>query len=600
MSKNKLFFVPLALAALSLSGCISASPSTGLSINSSSEVLSSSTGTTTNTTGVSTPTNATTYSTGTYIPSSTSQDWGNTEVTSDFVILNESNEASGFTVSNSIYTITTAGTYSLTGKLEGSIIVEVADSETVELDLNGVEISSSDNAPIYAKSADKLKIKSKKKTTNVITDNRPTSLADTSGQGSGAITAKSDINLIGSGTLIVTGNCKNGVHTSKDLKIKNVQLKAYGYQHAIRGGNGIEIVNESTKVYATALTGDGLKSNDAGTSSSGKQKGTITISGGETVIHSYNDGIDAAYNVVICSGTDDDSGVTTIPTINIYTEKYATLTKAGWNDSGNTNKSSTTAKGIKASNEIYVSDGLIYCQCYDDGLHANSEALVDSDDNPTGVNGAGNVNISGGSITIACTDDGIHADNTLSITGGIINVTTSYEGLEGHDIQISGGTIKAYATNDGINAGGENNPTIVISGGYVEIEVNPNGDLDGIDSNGTFTMTGGIVISKGPNSNNASALDHEGTATINGGTLIVLGAIEGSTSYWGGGGPGGGGPGGGGSGNVTIGSNMKSYSLSLHAKGSHTINVDGTSYNFTNTYAYSRTICYSSVSVSGS
>ncbi len=75
----------------------------------------------------------------------------------------------------------------------------------------------------------------------------------------------------------------------------------------------------------------------------------------------------------------------------------------------------------------------------------------------------------------------------------------------------------------------------------------------------------------------AAALDTESGAKITGGTLIVLGY-----------------------GQVTYGSSVKTYSLSLHASGSHTITVNGTEYSFTNAYSYGKTTVYSSVTVSGS
>lgn len=594
MKTKSLLLFSTSLVALLLAGCtISTGGSNKKRKSSSGDSLTSSK--TDSTSGSTTRSGTVTYSTGTYVPTSTSDpDWGGGDITGDFSVVNEAGQQSGYTVSGSVVTIGVAGTYTLTGSYNGRIVVDVDESETVELDLNGVSITSSDNAPIFAKSADKLKIKAVKDTTNQIIDNRSKKTSDSDDQGEGAIAAKCDLNLIGKGTLSVEGNYNNGVHTSKDLKIKNIQLKSYGYQHAIRGGNSIEVVNATTYIKAIAATGDGFKSNDAGVNSNNKQKGNICFYGGTTVIHSKEDGVDAAYDLICASGTDEDSGETTIPTINIYTDKYATLTKGtyrpgpggggpgGGGSEGNTNKSSTTAKGLKGSNTIQISDGQIYIKAYDDGLHANSEALTDSDGNSTGKTGLGNVTISGGTITIDCSDDGMHADNTLSITdNAIINVTNSYEGLEGTIINVSGGTTRVYGTNDGINASG-GSPAINISGGFFEISVNPNGDVDGIDSNGTFNQTGGVVVAKGPNQSMASALDHEGRATINGGTLVVLGAIEGQNT------------------NVTIGSAMKSYSLSLHSSGSHTFTVNGNSYSINNSYSYSKTICYSDSAVTGS
>lgn len=593
--KRKFVLIPLTLFALTMSGCNVTSSKGGSKKSSSSDVLTSTTGVSSNSGGSATSTSIS-------IPtSSSSSGWVTPVITDPFSIVNGDGEAAGFELAGSTYTINTSGTYTLSGKLEGRIIINATKNDTIELDLNGVEISSSENSPIFVQKADKVKIKSLEDTVNSIIDSRANKVADADDQYEGAIAAKADLNIIGRGRLQVEGNYNNGIHTSKDLKIKNTELYVYGYQHALRGGNGIEILNNDTKIYAIGKTGDGLKSNDAAVSDKGNQKGTISISGGLVNIHAQCDGIDAAYDVIIQDGTDEDSDEPSSPTVNIYTDKYATLTKAGpgpgWDDSGNSNKSSTTAKGIKAHNAVTVSGGQIYCKCYDDGLHANNEPLTDSDDVETGVNGTGNITISGGNITIDCSDDGMHADATLTISGGNINVLTSFEALEGHDIVISGGTSRVLGTDDGINAGGEENPTITITGGFVEVTVSPSGDTDGIDSNGTYTQTGGIVITKGPNNNNSSALDHEGSATINGGTIIALGAIENQNTRWGGGGGPGGGPGGG---EVTYGSNMSQYNLSLHSAGNHTVTIGGVQYSFSNTYSYGRTICYSDTPVSGS
>lgn len=49
---------------------------------------------------------------------------------------------------------------------------------------------------------------------------------------------------------------------------------------------------------------------------------------------------------------------------------------------------------------------------------------------------------------------GMHADDTLSISSGTIDITRSYEGLEGAKVLISGGKISIVASDDGINAAG--------------------------------------------------------------------------------------------------------------------------------------------------
>ena len=126
-----------------------------------------------------------------------------------------------YSKSGSIYTLSTAGTYSLSGKLEGQILVSAAETDEVVIELNGVSISYDQDSPIKAVSADKVEISAKGDTENTISDNISAKTVDTDTLGEGAIYADCDLKLKGSGTLVVTGNYNNGVHTTKDLTIKN-------------------------------------------------------------------------------------------------------------------------------------------------------------------------------------------------------------------------------------------------------------------------------------------------------------------------------------------------------------------------------------------
>lgn len=195
--------------------------------------------------------------------------------------------------------------------------------------------------------------------------------------------------------------------------------------------------------------------------------------------------------------------------------------------SGNNNGADVSAKGIKAENEIYIKAGTIDIKAYDDAIHANNDGSLENGSKPLG-----NVKISGGSLKLNASDDGIHADYTLEISGGLINVESAYEGLEGNLININGGETYVYATDDGVNATkGNSSPAITVNGGYLDVAVSTSGDTDGIDSNGTFTQNGGVVIVKGPgsasgNTFGAAALDTDGAVKLTGGTLAVFGGME--------------------------------------------------------------------------
>ena len=249
----------------------------------------------------------------------------------------------------------------------------------------------------------------------------------------------------------------------------------------------------------------------------------------------------------------------------------STITLGSWSSEDD---NGTSQKGIKCENQIVISAGTINLRTVDDGIHANYDGALEN-----GLLPVGNITVSGGTLDIESGDDGIHADYGLYISGGSINVSKSYEGIEGTVVNVSGGTTKVVASNDGVNARtGQYDSSITVSGGVLDVTVSSSGDSDGIDSNGTYTQTGGIVIARGPNSSNMAALDTDGTCRIDGGTIIVLGAL--------------------GENGMTRGSGVNQISgLSLHSSGSHTVSINGESFTFTNAYSYAKTTCYSSVTV---
>ncbi|MDF2523559.1 MAG: hypothetical protein K0R31_1200, partial [Clostridiales bacterium] len=77
----------------------------------------------------------------------------------NYITLNGSSASltgSGAKVEGGKITITAGGVYTISGKLDnGQIVVDVQDKGTVKLVLNGMEIKSTDNAPIYVKNAGK-------------------------------------------------------------------------------------------------------------------------------------------------------------------------------------------------------------------------------------------------------------------------------------------------------------------------------------------------------------------------------------------------------------------------------------------------------------
>lgn len=486
-----------------------------------------------------------------------------TEITGEFSIT--STDGSTITQNDSIYTITQAGEYTVTGLLsEGQIVVNADDNAEITIVLNGTSITCSNGSPIYIKNADNVKIKSEENTYNCIVDARVESDDNpdnsSSENGNAAIYAACDLKLVGKGALSVTGNYNNGIQSKDDISIKNVTIKVNAVNNAIKGND--EVAIESGEIIAISRKGDGIKTSNSSLSTKGKQKGNVIISSGNIDIYAACDGIYAAYGADV-SGDGN---------LNIYTDTYSDYSEAvaadnsgssassvgnppdmnnsscnpvsnpgmkgnfgggnraangmpGNNSSGNSSKKSYSTKGIKAESEINISGAAINISSTDDGIHANSDSGVLE----TGEDGKGIISISGGTITISTGDDGIHADKELNITDGYINVLTSYEGLEAITINISGGQSFVYAADDGINActgDGTSTPLINITGGYVDVTTG-SGDTDGIDSNGSYTQSGGMVFMKGGSSSGqvSGSIDVDGNITITGGTCVALGGI---------------------------------------------------------------------------
>lgn len=571
-------------------------------------------------------------------------------VTGDFTITQGAENKGGdaaVSVQGSVYTITAAGEYTLTGNLkDGQVIVKAGDEDEVKLILNNCSISCSTGAPILFLNAGEAGVKAEEGTYNTVTDARTgdaSALEESEENYDAAIYAACDLKITGKGTLIVSTEYDNGIKTKDDLDVKNVTLKVTATGNALKGNDSITIKSGSLILISTAS--DGIKTTNSSVSEKGNQKGIISIMGGHVDIYAACDGISAAYNVEI-AGTDEtsDSKDSTDSAqeaeeciVNIFTSTYSentgevstsseiylivpssvysqdsvyyayfynenedsgvwvectysTMISGGrtqyygllmknpgsyqnfliqilpsgtkpdganytastggeavnssmngylissvssnviegdWvqlsNGSGsNSNKSTYSSKGIKASNSILIYGGETTIYSMDDGLHANADETLEN-----GSQAVGNITMTDGSVTVTAADDGFHADGTLAISGGYVNIVDSHEGLEGNVIDISGGTVFVYGDDDGLNAmKGAQSTLINISGGYLDVTT-PSGDTDAIDSNGNVVMSGGFVLVKGGSSSGmmAGSVDVDGSVTVTGGTIVALGGI---------------------------------------------------------------------------
>lgn len=405
-------------------------------------------------------------------------------------------DGSGAIISGRKITITSGGTYSLSGTLyDGQIIVDTGDEETVRLILNGVDITCSNSAPVYVINAAKTVLTIADGTENYITDGDSYIFEDTaSDEPNAAVFSHDDLTINGNGSLTIYAKYNNGIQSKDDLKIVSGNITVYSANDGIKGRDSVAIKGGEINVDAGA---DGIQSNNDEDSA----EGYIVIEGGTINIIAGKDGIQAETSLIISGGS-----------INI---------SSGGGSAGNT-LSADSAKGLKAGVDINMTGGIINIDSSDDSIHSNNS-----------------LTISGGDITLASGDDGIHSDSTLEINGGDINITKCYEGIESSAITINDGDIHLVASDDGINAvsgdGGSlmigglpgqgnfnttGNNSLHINGGYIVVDAMG----DGFDINGSITMTGGFVIINGPTSNADGALDYYNSFTMSGGFLIAVGS----------------------------------------------------------------------------
>ena len=400
----------------------------------------------------------------------------------------------GYEIDGTDVSITAAGTYVFSGDCDNGSITVKKGVTGVTIVLNGLTLTNDDSAAITLNKTAEASLIAAAGTTNTVAD------TEGSSDENAAVKVKSGAALAigGTGTLTVDGNAKNGIKGAADavITVAEVKLNINAADDGLSCDDELNITGGTLNITAG---GDAVKASpDTGDTENPDTTslGNVTISGGTLTLNATGDGIQADGDLTISGGT-------------FHVKTNGGNTTALTDDSA-------SCKGFKAGKTLTVTGGTLTVDSADDALHAGTD-----------------VTISGGTLTLATGDDGVHADNDLVIgTRGAsststprINITASYEGLEGTTVNVYSGDIDVVASDDGVNAAnstlGEHSDkyAISIAGGDLYIDAGS----DGLDSNNDISMTGGKVEVYGADAMMDAAIDYDGTFTLSGGTLFGAG-----------------------------------------------------------------------------
>lgn len=400
----------------------------------------------------------------------------------------------GYEIDGTDVSITAAGTYVFSGDCDNGSITVKKGVTGVTIVLNGLTLTNDDSAAITLNKTAEASLIAAAGTTNTVAD------TEGSSDENAAVKVKSGAALAigGTGTLTVDGNAKNGIKGAADavITVAEVKLNINAVNDGLSCDDELNITGGTLSITAG---GDAVKASpDTGDTENPDTTslGNVTISGGTLTLNATEDGIQADGDLTISGGTFD-------------------VTANGGHTTALTDDSAS-CKGFKAGGALTVTGGTLTVDSADDALHAGTD-----------------VTISGGTLTLATGDDGVHADNDLVIgTRGAsststprINITASYEGLEGTTVTVYSGDIDVAASDDGVNAAnstlGERSDkyAISIAGGDLYIDAGS----DGLDSNNDINITGGKVEVYGADAMMDAAIDYDGTFTLSGGTLFGAG-----------------------------------------------------------------------------
>ena len=340
----------------------------------------------------------------------------------------------------------------------------VVGNKKYAVKLNGVSITNPDSAALNLLSGKRAYIVLADGTTNTLTDG-----TSSKNDHKGALYCKGKLLFNGNGSLEVTGNYNNGIHSADYIVFRtgnNVHVKSTA-NHGIKANDGVFINGGIINVEVSAAAAKGINC-----------ESDIMINGGRTTVITTGNGI---YD------TEDkeakgSAGIKADSTFTMYAGEVR-LKSTG-----------SGGKGLKVDMGADINGGSLYVITEGGQFKSNNDTS-----SPKGIKVDGNLTINGGTVMVRTkgyNGEGIESKGVLTVTDGNVQVSAYDDAINSaKDMYIKGGSITAIGTsNDGLDANGN----MYIQGGTV-VAFGAGGAETGIDTGEQYRLyiTGGNIFGIG-------------------------------------------------------------------------------------------------------
>lgn len=389
-------------------------------------------------------------------------------------------EGDGASSDGSTVTVSSTGTYILSGSLDdGQIVVEAGDDDKVQIVLDGASIHNEDGPALYVKNADKCFVTLADGSENELSDEADYVLEDDSDEPYATLFSKDDLTLNGSGSLTAASLYRHAVRSKDDLVITGGTYVIDAAEDALRGRDCVKICDGD---FTLTAVGDGIKSNN----DEDAVRGFVSIDGGAFSISAGDDGIQAETYLRTTAGT---------------------LQVVSADDA------------LHSNGEALIAGGTLSIDAVDDAVHAETVLTIGD-----GVDSNGGFEVNGGVLLVsgpASGDNGaFDYDTSATANGGTVIAVGSRQMAQ----NFTGGE-QPFAYADASGSGGQS-VAVVADDGTVLCSFTPVKGFEsvvvtcpGFSEGQSYSLVIGGTVS---GANEDGYLDAEASGTVSGGESTSL------------------------------------------------------------------------------